>query len=84
MLNKLSSDIEKSKNANLPISSVCIAEYVPYFYWTSFAIGSVLLVVLMCLVCGLMFGICGKSFDEYDGDDCCSKDAGSRCLKLYV
>lgn len=58
-------------------------EYYIYMYYGLLAVCSTLLLVLMCIVCGLLCGICGKRPDGY-GDDCCNKGAGARFLILYV
>lgn len=58
-----------------------ISEYSKYNYYIGLALSSVLLLVLLCVVLGLLCGICGKRPDGY-GDDCCNKGAGSRFLML--
>lgn len=58
-----------------------IKEYYSYGYYALLGISSVLLLVLMCIVCGLLCGICGKRPDGY-GDDCCNKGAGARFMIL--
>lgn len=58
-----------------------IREYYKYMYYAGIAVSSVLLLVLMCIVLGLLCGICGKRPDGY-GDDCCNKGAGSRFLMM--
>lgn len=58
-----------------------IREYYIYGYYALLAVCSTLLLVLMCIVCGLLCGICGKRPDGY-GDDCCNKGAGARFLIL--
>lgn len=58
-----------------------IKEYYQYVYYILLGVCSTLLLVLMCIVCGLLCGICGKRPDGY-GDDCCNKGAGARFLIL--
>lgn len=58
-----------------------IQEYYKYVYYGGIALSSVLLLVLLCVVLGLLCGICGKRPDGY-GDDCCNKGAGSRFLMM--
>lgn len=60
-----------------------IAQYSIYRYYAGLGISSVLLLILMCLVCGLLCGICGKRPDGF-GDDCCNKGAGGRFLMFGV
>lgn len=60
-----------------------IEEYSKYAYYGGLAVSSTLLLILLCIVFGLLCGICGKRPDGY-GDDCCNKGAGSRFLMLYV
>lgn len=64
---------------NFDMADDYIAEYSRYHFWAGLAVSAVLLMVLMCVVCGLLCGICGKRPDGY-GDDCCNKGAGSRFL----
>lgn len=68
---------------NLDMADDYIAQYSNYHFWAGLAVSAVLLMVLMCVVCGLLCGICGKRPDGY-GDDCCNKGAGSRFLMWYV
>lgn len=58
-----------------------IQDYYKYVYYSGIALSSVLLLVLLCVVLGLLCGICGKRPDGY-GDDCCNKGAGSRFLMM--
>lgn len=58
-----------------------IKEYSKYNYYLGLALSTTLLVILMCVVLGLLCGICGKRPDGY-GDDCCNKGAGSRFLMM--
>uniref|UniRef100_A0A1Q3FI76 Putative conserved plasma membrane protein n=2 Tax=Culex tarsalis TaxID=7177 RepID=A0A1Q3FI76_CULTA len=60
-----------------------IVQYSIYRYYVGLGVSSVLLLILMCLVCGLLCGICGKRPDGY-GDDCCNKGAGGRFLMFAV
>ncbi|XP_065075957.1 prominin-like protein isoform X2 [Ochlerotatus camptorhynchus] len=60
-----------------------IAQYSIYRYYAGLAVSSILLLILMCLICGLLCGICGKRPDGY-GDDCCNKGAGGRFLMFGV
>lgn len=60
-----------------------IKEYANYSYYAGITVSSILLFVLVCIIFGLLCGICGKRPDGY-GDDCCNKGAGSRFLMMYV
>lgn len=60
-----------------------LKEYGEYRYYAGLGISSLLLLILICVVCGLLCGICGKRPDGY-GDDCCNKGAGGRFLMMYV
>ncbi|XP_058121237.1 prominin-like protein isoform X2 [Anopheles coustani] len=60
-----------------------ITQYSIYRYYAGLGISSVLLLILICLVFGLLCGICGKRPDGY-GDDCCNKGAGGRFMILAV
>lgn len=63
------------------IADEYIRDYSIYNYYIGLALSSTLLLVLLCVVLGLLCGICGKRPDGY-GDDCCNKGAGSRFLLL--
>lgn len=58
-----------------------IKEYGEYRYYVGLGISSLLLLILICVICGLLCGICGKRPDGY-GDDCCNKGAGGRFLMM--
>lgn len=75
------SDQTGSVNNHLNTADAYIKEYYIYVYYVLLGISSTLLLVLMCIVCGLLCGICGKRPDGY-GDDCCNKGAGARFLIL--
>lgn len=64
---------------NFDLADRYIEEFAKYHLWAGLGVSSVLLLVLLCVVCGLLCGICGKRPDGY-GDDCCNKGAGSRFL----
>lgn len=75
------SDATGSTKQYLNTADSFIKEYYIYVYYALLAVCSTLLLVLMCIVCGLLCGICGKRPDGY-GDDCCNKGAGARFLIL--
>lgn len=58
-------------------------DYTIYFYWAGLAIGSVFLIISICLFFGLVCGICGKRPDGYN-DNCCNKGTGSQFLICAV
>lgn len=68
---------------NFDLADRYVEEYAKYHLWAGLGVSSVLLLVLLCVVCGLLCGICGKRPDGY-GDDCCNKGAGSRFLMWCV
>ncbi|XP_058457209.1 prominin-like protein isoform X3 [Malaya genurostris] len=82
-LNGASNTIGNNTYKHLDTADDYIAQYGIYRYYVGLAISSVLLLILMCLVCGLLCGICGKRPDGY-GDDCCNKGAGGRFLMFAV
>lgn len=75
------SDATGSTKQHFNTADFYIKEYYIYVYYGLLAICSTLLLVLMCIVCGLLCGICGKRPDGY-GDDCCNKGSGARFLIL--
>lgn len=60
-----------------------IQEYYKYGYNSLLVVCLLLLYVLLCIVFGLLCGICGKRPDGYD-DDCCNKGSGTKFLILGV
>ncbi|XP_058836756.1 prominin-like protein [Topomyia yanbarensis] len=82
-LSSLSNAIGNNSYRHLDTTDDYIAQYGIYRYYVGLAISSVLLLILMCLICGLLCGICGKRPDGY-GDDCCNKGAGGRFLMFAV
>lgn len=82
-LMKVSSDAGGTSDEYLTKAEHYMKEYGEYRYYVGLAICSLLLLILICVVCGLLCGICGKRPDGY-GDDCCNKGAGSRFLMMYV
>lgn len=85
--NEIQRTLDKISNASstseqhFRTADIYIKEYYVYGYYALLGISSVLLLVLMCMACGLLCGICGKRPDGY-GDDCCNKGAGARFLIL--
>lgn len=78
-LERISDVAGNNSYRHFDIADRYVEEFAPYHLWAGLAVSAVLLVVLMCVVCGLLCGICGKRPDGY-GDDCCNKGAGSRFL----
>ncbi|XP_050307248.1 prominin-like protein isoform X2 [Anthonomus grandis grandis] len=58
-------------------------EYGKYIYYAGLTVCCILLLVTVCIVLGLICGICGKRPDGYS-DNCCNKGAGSRFLICAV
>lgn len=79
-LNRISEATSVTKQ-HFNTADAYIEEYYIYVYYALLGVSSTLLLVLMCIVCGLLCGICGKRPDGY-GDDCCNKGAGARFLIL--
>ncbi|XP_053685565.1 prominin-like protein isoform X2 [Sabethes cyaneus] len=82
-LGSVSNAIGNNSYKHLDQADDYIVQYGIYRYYVGLAISSVLLLILMCLICGLLCGICGKRPDGY-GDDCCNKGAGGRFLMFGV
>lgn len=82
-LNSVSYLIGNNTYKHLETADDYIVQYSIYRYYVGLGVSSVLLLILMCLVCGLLCGICGKRPDGY-GDDCCNKGAGGRFLMFAV
>lgn len=78
-LERISDFTGNNTYGHLDTADAYLDEYGRFHFWGGLAVSAVLLVVLMCVVCGLLCGICGKRPDGY-GDDCCNKGAGSRFL----
>ncbi|XP_038115804.1 prominin-like protein isoform X6 [Culex quinquefasciatus] len=82
-LNSVRNLIGNNTYKHLETADDYIVQYSIYRYYVGLGVSSVLLLILMCLVCGLLCGICGKRPDGY-GDDCCNKGAGGRFLMFAV
>ncbi|XP_055611924.1 prominin-like protein isoform X3 [Uranotaenia lowii] len=82
-LNNVADFLGNNSYRSLETADEYIDRYSIYRYYVGLGISSVLLLILMCLFCGLLCGICGKRPDGY-GDDCCNKGAGGRFLMFGV
>ncbi|XP_061501156.1 prominin-like protein isoform X2 [Anopheles gambiae] len=82
-LNNVADTLGNNSYKHLDTADEYIEQYSIYRYYAGLGISSVLLLILMCLVFGLLCGICGKRPDGY-GDDCCNKGAGGRFLIFSV
>lgn len=82
-LNNVADTLGNNSYKHLDTADDYITQYSIYRYYAGLAISSVLLLILICLVFGLLCGICGKRPDGY-GDDCCNKGAGGRFLIFAV
>lgn len=80
-LMSVSHDTQSTSDEYLTTADKYIKEYGEYRYYVGLGISSLLLLILICVVCGLLCGICGKRPDGY-GDDCCNKGAGGRFLMM--
>ncbi|CAH1113631.1 unnamed protein product [Psylliodes chrysocephalus] len=80
------SDIQRQINRGentLEDSFAYLVYYSPYRYYGGLAISCVLLIITICIVLGLICGICGKRPDGYS-DNCCNKGAGGQFLMCAV
>uniref|UniRef100_A0AAG5DE06 Prominin-like protein n=1 Tax=Anopheles atroparvus TaxID=41427 RepID=A0AAG5DE06_ANOAO len=82
-LNNIADMLGNNSYKHLDTADDYITQYSIYRYYAGLGISSVLLLILICLVFGLLCGICGKRPDGY-GDDCCNKGAGGRFMILAV
>ncbi|XP_055619543.1 prominin-like protein isoform X3 [Toxorhynchites rutilus septentrionalis] len=82
-LNSVSNVVGNNSYRHLDTADDYIVRYSIYRYYVGLGVSSALLLILMCLVFGLLCGICGKRPDGY-GDDCCNKGAGGRFLMFGV
>lgn len=82
-LASVSRDAGDLTDEHLQTADKYLREYGEYRYYVGLGISSLLLLILICVICGLLCGICGKRPDGY-GDDCCNKGAGGRFLMMYV
>ncbi|XP_050510052.1 prominin-like protein isoform X1 [Diabrotica virgifera virgifera] len=68
-----------SVNGTLEDGYTYLAYYSPYRYYAGLGISCGLLLIAICIVLGLICGICGKRPDGYS-DNCCNKGAGGQFL----
>lgn len=80
-LDKFAQLINQNSFENYKTADKYIEEYSKYRFWASLGVASILLVIVICLIFGLLCGICGRRPSGY-GDDCCNKGSGGNFLML--
>jgi len=55
-------------------------EYVEYRYYVGLVMSSCILLILVCFILGLFYGMCGKRPGGLYGDDCCNRGTGASFL----
>jgi prominin 1 len=54
--------------------------FFEYRYYIGIGLSSLILLILLCFVFGLFYGMCGKRPGDLYGDECCNKGTGANCL----
>jgi len=55
-------------------------QYMEWRYYVGLGLSSLVLLILICFVFGLFYGMCGKRPGGLYGDECCNKGTGANCL----
>eukprot|EP00090_Calanus_glacialis_P030997 TRINITY_DN5063_c0_g1_i1.p1 TRINITY_DN5063_c0_g1~~TRINITY_DN5063_c0_g1_i1.p1 ORF type:complete len:942 (-),score=271.59 TRINITY_DN5063_c0_g1_i1:188-3013(-) len=55
-------------------------KYVEYRYYVGLVMSSAILMILLCFILGLFYGMCGKRPGGLYGDDCCNRGTGASFL----
>lgn len=80
-VDRVSNEINTNAYPNLDKADDYIEQYGIYRFYVGLGVSSVILVIVICLIFGLLCGICGRRPSGY-GDDCCNKGAGGSFLML--
>lgn len=75
----IQTQVNKSADPALDDIKTYISNYQHFRYYGGLAISCILLLCTICIVLGLICGICGKRPDGYS-DNCCNKGAGGQFL----
>ncbi|KAL1495015.1 hypothetical protein ABEB36_010505 [Hypothenemus hampei] len=78
-VNNIKSQIDSTATPVIQKSNTFINDYGQYRYIVGVTICCILLFVAICIVFGLICGVCGKRPDGYT-DNCCNKGTGSQFL----
>lgn len=80
-VDRVSDTINNNAYKHLDQADDYIEQYGIYRFYLGLAVSSVILVIVICLIFGLLCGVCGRRPSGY-GDDCCNKGAGGSFLML--
>jgi len=58
--------------------------YVEYRYYVGLGMSSLLLLILVCFIMGLFYGMCGKRPGGLYGEECCNRGTGANFLATAV
>ncbi|XP_023348230.1 prominin-like protein [Eurytemora carolleeae] len=65
---------------DVPLIDHYTQQYFEYRYYIGIGLSSLILLILVCFVLGLFYGMCGKRAGGLYGDECCNKGTGANCL----
>jgi len=66
--------------ADLPKFDGLTAKWVKYRYYLGLGMASAVLLLLVCFILGLFYGMCGRRPGGLYGDDCCNRGTGATLL----
>jgi len=66
--------------ADLPKLDELTSKWVEYRYYLGLGMASVILLLLICFILGLFYGLCGRRPGGLYGDDCCNRGTGATLL----
>jgi len=58
--------------------------YIEYRYYVGLGMASLILLVLICFIMGLFYGMCGKRPGGLYGEDCCNRGTGANFLATGI
>jgi len=65
---------------DIPLIDDSSQPFIEYRYYAGLVLASMVLLILLCFVFGLFYGMCGRRAGGLYGDECCNKGTGANCL----
>merc|ERR1719483_1026117 len=69
---------------DIPLFDEHTREYVQYRFYIGLGMASLVLLILLCFILGLFYGMCGTRSGGYYGDNCCNRGTGATFLTIGV
>lgn len=65
---------------DIPLIDQHSGPWIQYRYYAGIGLSSLVLLILLCFILGLFYGMFGKRPGGLYGDDCCNRGTGANCL----